>query len=234
MTSLPKLPVIEISKPVTFRLIPTSNHKPPVLSPLVDDDNERYILEQFEGLTNNRLRATRFGLQGLDKRELAYGTGYGMNYINAAFAHPRSRKGNRFNDYMRGAWYCAFECQTAIEEVAYHRARELDWVNAREDEFIYQELLAGFIGEFHDARKLPRGKGVLGRDPETAYPLGQKLARKLRAEEGRGIIYPSVRRAKGTCLVAFHPQIVQNVRHGARWKLSWNGPGKYKAEEDSG
>ena len=37
------------------------------------------------------------------------------------------------------------------------------------------------------------------------------------------LIYPSVRRAGGTCLVAFLPHVVQNVRPGARWKLSWQG-----------
>ena len=175
----------------------------------------------------------RSGLPGLDKRELAYGTRYGTSHINAAFAYSRPKVGNRFNDDTRGAWYCAFDCKTAIKEIAYHLIRELDWANAQEDEFIYQELLAGFIGEFHDARKLPRNKGVLGTDPETAYPLGQELARKIMAEGGCGIVYPSVRRPKGTCFVAFYPQMVQNLRYGARWKLSWNESNKIKAEEIS-
>ena len=234
MTSFPKLPVTPISESATIRLIPTSNHKPPVLSPLVDDDNERYILEQFEGRTSNRLIAERSGLPGLDKRELAYGPEYGASHSNAAFSYPRQPEGNRFNDGKRGAWYCTLEHDTAIDEVAYHRTRELGRIGEYDDEFLYQELLAGFIGEFHDARKLPRGEGILGDDPATAYPLGQDYANRLRAKGGRGIIYPSVRREGGTCLVAFHPQIVQNVRFGDRWKISWNGSPKYTAEKDFG
>lgn len=234
MTSSPRLPVTPISEPATIRLVSNSDHKPPVLSSLVDDDNERYILEQFEGRTSNRLIAARSGLPGLDKRELAYGPGYGASHSNAAFSYFRKPEGNRFNDSERGAWYCALDSRTAIDEVAYHRTRELSRIGEYVDEPVYQELLAGFIGDFHDARKLPRGEGILGEDPATAYPLGQDYANKLRAEGGRGIIYPSVRRKRGTCLVAFHPQIVQNLRPGDRWKIIWNGSPKYTVEKVSG
>lgn len=137
----------------------------------------------------------------------------------------------RFNDGVRGAWYCAFEHLTSIEEVTYHRIRELDKIGVYRSEIIYQELLAEFSGSFHDARGLPRDKGVLRNEPKDAYPLGQQLANELRAEGGRGIIYPSVRRPKGTCLVAFHPQMVQNFRFGKLWKISWNGSREYEVEE---
>ncbi|MDA8049040.1 MAG: RES domain-containing protein [Rhodospirillales bacterium] len=43
------------------------------------------------------------------------------------------------------------------------------------------------------------------------------------ATEPNGIVYPSVRRAGGTCLVAFHPASVQNVRQGGIWRLEWRG-----------
>lgn len=228
--ALPALPLTDITEPATVRLIPTAYHKPPVLSPIVDTDEERAILEQIEGLTSARQKAERSGLSALDARELAYGV-WGASYINAAFTYTRS-EGNRFNDGSRGAWYCAFEDLTAIEEVAFHRTRELSRIGVFEDEAIYQSLLAGFIGEFHDARDLPRGESILGDDPERAYPLGQELASALRAEGGRGIIYPSVRNPKGTCLVAFHPQIVQNVRLGARWKIIWDGSPEYIVEGD--
>ena len=228
--SLPTLPLADISEPATIRLIPTAYHKPPVLSPLVDTDEERAILEQIEGLTNGRLKAEKSGSSALDARELAYGV-WGASYINAAFAYTR-REGNRFNDGKRGAWYCALEDLTAIEEVAFHRTRELTHIGVFEDEAIYQGLLAGFIGAFHDARNLPRGESILGDDPETAYLLGQELANTLRLNGGRGIIYPSVRHPKGTCLVAFHPHIVQNVRLGARWKIIWNGSPDYTVEQD--
>nr|WP_276562446.1 RES family NAD+ phosphorylase [Hoeflea prorocentri] len=219
-----------ICQQATVRLVPTAYYKPPVLAPLVDDDEELAILAEIEGLTNRRLRAQSTGLPGLDPRELAFNV-WGQSYINAAFAYTRS-SGNRFNDASRGAWYCAFEDLTAIEEVAFHKTRELIAINVFEEETVYQSLLAGFVGDFHDLRGSGGTPACLGEEPETAYPEGQAFAEGLRKTGSRGIIYPSVRRAGGTCLVAFHPHLVQNVRPGARWKLIWDGSPLYTAVAD--
>lgn len=226
----PTLPLVDLYEPATIRLIPTAYHKPPVLSPLVDNQQELTILEQIEGLTSGRLKAERSGLSALDSRELAYGV-WGASYINAAFAYTRP-EGNRFNDGGRGAWYAALKDLTAIAEVAFHRTRELERIGVFKDEAAYQGIHADFIGAFYDARDLERGAGVLGEDPGTAYPLGQALANKLRADGGLGIIYPSVRHRAGTCLVAFHPHSIQNVRLGARWKLIWDGSPDYTVQGD--
>ncbi len=157
--------------------------------------------------------------------------------IDETFALSRRGKGMRFNDKAQGAWYCALENETAIEEVAYHQIRrmEVSGMYGRppksDKPFTFQQFLAWFVGPFHDARGLSCDEGFLGTDPETAYPLGQKLAHQLRAEGGRGIIYPSVRRRGGVCLVAFYPQMVQGLRFGSRWKISWNGSPEYTEEE---
>ena len=222
--------VTTICQQATVRLVPTAYYKPPVLAPLVDDDDELAILAEIEGLTNRRLKAQSTGLPDLDARELAFNV-WGQSYINAAFAYTRAG-GNRFNDGGRGAWYCAFDDLTAIAEVAYHKTRELAAIDLFEDEAVYQTLLAAFVGQFHDLRGFDSMTRVLGSEPETAYPQGQALAAGLRREGGRGIIYPSVRRRGGTCLVAFHPHLVQNVRPGARWKLTWNGTPQYTVTAD--
>lgn len=223
-------PLTAIEKSDTVRLIPTAYYKPPVLRPLVDEEDEMAILAEIEGLTNKRLKAQIRGLADLDARELAFGV-WGQTFINAAFAYTRA-EGNRFNDGRRGAWYCAFEDLTAIAEVGFHRTRELARINYFHDEFVYQALLAGFIGEFHDLRSADKSLEYLSGDPETAYPAGQAFAAALRREGARGIVYPSSRRAKGTCLVAFHPHLVQNVRPGARWKLVWDGTAEYAVTTD--
>jgi len=224
------LPLTQISKPDTVRLIPTAYYKPPILGALVDDAQELEILAGIEGLTNQRLKAQTSGLPGLDPRELVYGI-WGTTYINAAFAYTRTG-GNRFNDEMHGAWYCAFDGSTALAEVAYHRTRELSYIDSYKDEAVYHALLAGFIGEFHDARKLGSNTDYLDPDPKIAYGPGQALAHKLRAQGARGIIYPSARKKSGTCLVAFHPHLVQNVRTGLRWKISWDGSPDYVVSID--
>ncbi len=44
----------------------------------------------------------------------------------------------------------------------------------------------------------------------------QHLAERLLTRRSNGIIYPSVRRPGGTCVVVFRPALVYNVRRGAR------------------
>jgi len=220
-----KPPLAALAEPATVRLIPTAYYKPPVLRALVDDAAELALLAEIESLTNRRLRAERAGLADLDARELIF-KAWGQTAINAAFAYTRP-EGNRFNGPDRGAWYCAFEELTAIAEVAYHRTRELIRINHFHDEAIYQALLAGFIGDFHDLRQLDGPVACLGPDPRKAYPAGLKLATTLRAQGSIGVVYPSARRSGGTCLAAFDPHVVQNVRPAARWKLVWSGTPNY-------
>lgn len=224
------LPLAAIAEQATIRLIPTAYYKPPVLRALVDDDRELAILAGIEGLTNRRLKAQSAGLAGLDARELVF-RAWGQTHINAAFSYTRP-EGNRFNDAGRGAWYCAFDDLTAISEVGFHRTRELQRIDVFQDEAIYQGLLAGFLGDFHDLRGAPADTPCLDGDPAIAYLEGQALASRLREEQSRGIVYPSARRENGTCLVAFHPHLVQNVRPGARWKLVWDGTANYTVTTD--
>jgi len=57
-----------------------------------------------------------------------------------------------------------------------------------------------------------------------AYPAGQALALRLRKVlDSGGLVYPTVRHAGGTCLVAFRPDLVQNLRQGGTWRLEWQG-----------
>lgn len=222
------IPTREIAEPATVRLIPTAYHKPPVLGLLVDSAEEEAILAQVEGLTSRRLKAQRSGLKGLDARELLY-RAWGYTHINAAFAYARP-EGNRFNDGSRGAWYCSFDDLTSLHEVAFHRTRELQNVGRFEDECVYVALLAGFIGDFHDIGRFGAPAGDwLHPDPAIGYPAGQKLAQTLRENGSRGLLYPSVRRAGGQCLVAFEPSAVQNVRQGPKWKLEWRGAPDWSA-----
>ena len=224
------LPVSDLAKTDAVRLIPAACYKPPVLRPLVDSDREAALLAEIEGLTSRRLIAEERGLAELDARELVF-KAWGANHINAAFAYTRKR-GNRFNDESRGAWYAAFDDLTAIAEVGFHKTRELGFIGEYHDETIYQALLAAFVGSFSDLRDVSPVPVGLDPDPAIGYPAGQELARALRTEGSLGLIYPSVRKAGGTCFVAFHPHIVQNVRPAARWKLTWDGSPDYAVSHD--
>lgn len=216
------------------RLIPATYHKPPVLRGLVDTDEEAEILAELESETSARLVAERDGSPALDRRELVFARRardlklYGESHINAAFTYTRPT-GNRFNSGDRGAWYCSYNVLTSAEEVGFHRTRELGYIGIFEDEARYVELLADFIGDFPNLQDTPEHP-ALSSNPEIGYPEGQTLAATLRREGYRGLLYPSVRHEGGRCFVAFDPGIIQNVRPGASWKLSWNGTPAYTIE----
>lgn len=222
---------IEISDRGLIRLLPATYHKPPALRGLVDTDDEMEILAEIEGLTNGRLVAERGKNPHIDPRELAWRRRehdlriYGDSHINAAFTYSRSG-GNRFNTDSRGAWYCAWNTQVSVAEVAWHRSRELGFIGCFEDTARYVELLADFIGTFNDITDQPKHPS-LHPDPTIGYPQGQTLSEKLRRDGSRGLIYPSVRAPGKHCLVCFEPQAIQNVRPGASWDLTWNGTPNY-------
>lgn len=223
--------LVAIQDRALVRLIPATYHKPPVLRGLVDSDEEAAVLAELEAQTNQRLRTEREGSPAIDRRELAFARRdgdlhlYGQTHINAAFAYTRTG-GNRFNEEGRGAWYAAYDLQTSAAEVGYHRTRELSFVGVFEDQARYVELLADFVGTFPQISKTAF-PDVLHEDPSTGYPAGQALARSLRAEGHRGLLYPSVRKPDGRCFVAFDPHIVQNVRPGASWTFTWSGSPDY-------
>jgi RES domain-containing protein len=216
-------PAVDLTQCDTVRLISTGRLKDPVLLPLAGNHGALEDLADLENATNGRLQAQESGLPDLDPRELVFGRG-GYTFINAAFTHTRPG-GNRFNGEDRGAWYCAFAVNTAIAEVSYHLTRELEAIDRFENVTDYAELIADFVGPFHDLRTLKRANDpTLHRDPAIGYPAGQALARRLRAEAGsNGIVYPSVCHVGGTCLVAFRPDLVQNLRQGGIWRLEWQG-----------
>lgn len=221
----PVLPVSDIIQRNTIRLIPSGRLKPPVLAPLAADEGALDDLAALESVTNGRIQASGTGLPNLDPRELVFGRP-NDSFVNAAFTHVRPG-GNRFNDSQRGAWYCSWDARTSLGEVAYHLTCELDAIGRYDTHVDYAELIADFIGPFHDLRGNSSAghdlAGVLGADTASAYPAGQALARRLQAVGSNGLIYPSVRYPGGTCLAAFRPLLVQNVRQGGLWRVSWTG-----------
>lgn len=217
------LPVSDLAQAGTVRLIPSARLQPPALDPLADTEGERDDIAEIEGFTNARLVAPNGGLLDIEQGELltpAYG--WGHTYINAAFIYTRA-SGNRFNGPERGAWYAAFDVETSLAEVAYHLARELTAINRYDNETDYGELIADFIGTFHDARQVSGAPDYLHDDTAVAYPAGQRLAVQLRGRGSRGLIYPSVRHPGGTCIAVFKPSVVQNLRQGGMWRLTWRG-----------
>jgi hypothetical protein len=230
---MPLPPTVDLAQRDTVRLVSTGRLKEPALLPLAADERALDELASLESATNARLRAEEAGLADLDPRELVFGRA-GRTFINAAFAHTRPG-GNRFNGDERGAWYAGFEARTALAEVAYHLTRELEAIGRFENVTDYAELRADFFGPFHDLRGVDPAQPYLEPDPAIGYPAGQALARRLRAEAGsNGVVYRSVRRPGGTCLAAFRPDLVQNLREGGIWRLTWQGTPEPRAKRQAG
>ena len=195
----------------THRLIPSRYSEPDagVLTRIAD--NERHLADilDLDNATNDRLLAENELLPGIGKGELVF---------NAAFSHAHPL-GSRFNGPERGAWYAAFEIETAQSEIAFHKTLQLAEIGRFEDDVTVDDYLADFSGEFHDLRD---GDFAEILDPES-YVQSQGLAERLVAAGALGVVYPSVRRVSGTCLACFRPALVMNVRQGARYRLRWSG-----------
>ena len=181
-----------------------------VLARLTDDPKTLQDIFELDNATNDRLLAESRLLPGIDQRELVFGIP-SYRIINATFCHP-APAGSRFNSSDRGAWYAGFELQTSQAEIIYHRQlwlRETAW--EEEDSADYLDYLADFRADFHDLRATTEFAECLS---PTSYAASQALADQLLELGSAGIVYPSVRRARGTCLACFRPVLVTNVRKG--------------------
>lgn len=203
----------------TCRLLPSrfADVEDSVLAPLADSDDHLRDLFDLDNATNARLRAQHRGSAGISVDELVFGVP-NFRIVNAAFTYARP-EGSRFNDGRRGAWYCAFDVQTALAEVSFHKAVEYAEINRFDDSVQYQAMLADFTATFHDLRDA-RFAACLAPD---SYIASQTLAEQLLDGGSLGVIYPSVRHAGGTNLACFRPAVVANVRKGAAYRLTWQG-----------
>jgi RES domain-containing protein len=194
----------------THRLIPTRASDQSVLRRLAENDDQLEELFELDGATNDRLLGEANLLPGISVHELLFGIPY-AHIVNAAFCHAHPN-GSRFNGPDRGAWYATTDLATARAEITFHKREELQEINWGETEtFVLDDYLADFRAEFHDIRGESAFVDCL--DPRS-YEASQTLARELLAEGSAGIVYPSVRRTHGTCLVCFRPALVTNVRKG--------------------
>ena len=215
------VPVSTEAFPRTVRLVTTARLRAPVLLPLVDSEDELALLGEIEGATSTRLMAQDRGISGLAANELVYDVPH-AHFINASFAYARPQQPNRFNGANRGAWYAALALETCLAEVGFHLTNALADAGDFNAVVEYAEMFCSLAGDFLDLRQRPQHPS-LGADIYTAYPLGNALAARARAEGLNGIIYPSVRHPGGTCLVALRPAAVQSVRQGDVYRMIWRG-----------
>jgi hypothetical protein len=213
-------PVTLVRRLDTHRLVP-SRHEAggeSVLAAIADDDAHLEAIFALDGATNDRLLAEHQRAPDLGLEELVFGVPH-ARVINAAFSHPNPL-GNRFNGPDRGAWYAAFDLATSQAEVAFHKSVQLAEIGRFDDTVTYDDYLADFSAGLHDLR---RGRGFRACLDPASYLESQALAERLVTAGSLGIVYPSVRRAGGTCVACFRPALVANVRRHRTYRFTWNG-----------
>lgn len=218
-------PVRLVRRNDTCRLVPARRSET-VLAKIADDDRHLKDLFELDDATNDRLLAENGLAPGIERHELVFGVPY-FRIVNAAFGHAHP-SGSRFNGPERGAWYAGFESETARAEVAHHKWLELLETAWPEETATYVEYRADFSASFHDLRGRKEFAACL--DPQS-YVASQKLAASLLGAGSLGVVYPSVRRAGGTCVACFRPVLVGNVRQGTTYRFRWSGSATPKVEE---
>ncbi len=207
----------------THRLIPSrySDGSGSVLARIADDDAHLDDLFDLDNASNDRLLAENNRLPGIGIHELVFGVPY-FRVVNAAFCHAHPF-GSRFSGSDRGAWYAAFELRSAQAEVAFHKSVELAEVDWFDEDVAYDDYLADFSAAFHDIREDGGFAECLSPD---SYLASQELAQQLLDAGSLGVVYPSVRRKRGTCVACFRPALVMNVRKNATYRFVWRGKAK--------
>src|SRR5258707_242892 len=77
-----------------------------------------------------------------------------VRIVDAAFTHAHPL-GSRFNGPDRGAWYAAFELETAHAEIAFHKSTEYAEIGRFEDSVTYDDYRADLSAALHDVRSDP-------------------------------------------------------------------------------
>ena len=218
MTAVPPLRLLRQFD--THRLVPSRHlvHGDSVLVAIADDDAHLQSIFELDLATNDRLAAEQQQFPGISLEELVFAVPY-ASVVNAAFCHAHPL-GSRFSGPDRGAWYAGFELETSQAEVGFHKSVQLAEIGRFEDSVTYDDFLADFTTSFHDLRRARGFRDCL--DPHS-YVASQALAERLLEAGSLGVVYPSVRRAGGTCLACFRPALVANVRRGRTYRFTWNG-----------
>jgi RES domain-containing protein len=203
---------LKVDQRDTHRLIPAqfADGGTSILTLLTDYAEVLEGIFELDNFTNDRLLAESGLAPGIDARELVFGIP-SYRIINAAFCYPAPTD-SRFNSADRGAWYAAFELETSQAEIAHHRQLWLQETNWQEQDVAdYVDYLADFRAEFHEIQGRKEYADCLS---PSSYAASQALAVQLLQSGSAGIVYPSVRRSGGTCIVCFRPVLVTNVRKG--------------------
>lgn len=200
-----------------WRIIP-SRFPPIDLFERLADPADWEALIEIESLTNPRLRQEAGAISLVPPEERVAGPG--ASIIMAAFAHPNP-EGSRFADASFGVFYCTPDLETAIAETSYHRARFMRATAQKPQHLDMRVYCVDLRADLHDIRQWRNRRPELYHVDD--YGASQALARRLKAAGSFGIVYRSVRLAKGECAAVFRPRALSNPRQERHLAYVWDG-----------
>lgn len=218
-----RFPILTAPIGRTVRLVTTARLREAVLQALVgSDEAELALLAEIEGATSGRLTVSQTGAPALSRDELIPASVPNHHFINATFVYTKPKQLNRFSGPGRGAWYCAFDLQTALAEVAFHIGRELEATRRGDAKVEYGEMFATITGPLIDLTPIDfADEPCLSAPDDAAYRAGNELAVQVIKSGLSGIVYPSKRRPGGTCAAVLKPSAVADVAQGNVHRLTW-------------
>ena len=175
---------------------------------------------ELESLTNDRVRIAIERSAIMRDDEWVVGVP-GATLVMAAFLHA-APEGGRFNGPQLGAWYAARDLQTAISETIYHHTKRLTASAMGFDATItMRELVTTLDARLIDLRGR-QSEFVALYDPDD-YTASQKFGEARREAGDIGIVWNSVRRSDGECVVIYRPRLLLPVTQGRHLEYRWHG-----------
>lgn len=169
-------------------------------------------LHEIEGLTNARLRDERGEIPMVPPEDRAQGPG--ASFIMGQFTRPYP---SRFSDGTYGIYYCAVREETAIREVAYHRARLMTETRMPPQTLVSRSITATVEGKGYDVYTA-KWKWLR----EDDYTRCQQFGKEARAKVEL-LRYESVRDHGHAAYAVFKPQVVCDARHARFLEMYWDG-----------
>lgn len=219
-------PFIEDTRP-THRIINSRWPSVGLFDTLVDDEVELRQLFELEMSANPRNQKEVGRLAQIPEGGIVMGET--ANMVMAAFVHCHE-DGGRFNSGRLGAWYAAYDVDTAIAETAYHQTKRLALSEGGfPQQMQMRQLMTSVSTTLMDVRGQQDNHADLY-DRED-YGQSQSFADRLRwpySEDGiDGLVYDSMRREGGTNICVFRPHALERpITQGDHFQYVWDKDGR--------
>jgi hypothetical protein len=208
------------------RIVPT-RYPAVTLFDRVADPADFDALYALEALTNERVRDELGQVERVPVADRIYGPGSGP--VMAAFTHVNT-EGSRFSGGAYGVFYAARDRATAVAETRYHQGRFMAATAQAAQHLPMRLYHVAIDAKLHDLRLLPPAQEqshAAASTPDvhhiTDYSAARTLGAQLRSAGSAGVVYRSVRQAKGQCVGLFSPRGASACLHAAFLLYAWDG-----------